>query len=167
MDQRTTIAVRAPEQLILKTEALDSVAESIGGKQVFMDNCRLVPDEGTLRMVATWDHLSPQEQSAVSLQQLAQEEGINPVKLVGWMASAMYAYNTSIAKMINAVKQPEVMANSVASAAIIGPEGFKDREMQFKISGLLKEASGPLVNINMGHGGLESQEEFLKDAIDV
>lgn len=120
-----------------------------------------------LAVVAKWDHMGVVEKRHSSLHQLFAMEGVNPVKLVGWIASALYVYNVNIAKMINAVKQPEVMEASVDSALLIGKEGFNDREMQLKISGLLKEEKGPLVNINLGHGGMESQEEFLKDVIDV
>lgn len=115
-------------------------------------------------MLNRWDHMIPEEQADMSLHRLSVEAGVSPIKLVGWLASAMYAYNINIAKMINAVQQPELMQAGVKFG--LTAKGAKDREMQFKIAGILTEG-GPLVNVNINQGKATTTEDLLKDAIDV
>lgn len=148
-------------------DALDQVAEKIGGKKAFIDALRLVPNEESASIVARWDHSTPVERESFSIHQIVIGEGLNPVKVVAWMAAALYAYNSQIAHMLNAISQPSVMQAGIDSAQLPGREGIGDREMLLKISGILKDKSGALVNINLGAGGIESQEEFLKGIIDV
>lgn len=144
--------------------ALDVVAEKIGGRNVFIENLRLIPADEVYRMLNRWDHMAPEEQDSMSLHKLSLEAGVSPIKLVGWLASAMYAYNIQIAKMINAVKQPDLMKAGVEFGLM--PRGVKDREMQFKMAGILTEG-GPLVNVNINQGKATTTEDLLKDAIDV
>jgi hypothetical protein len=159
--------IRPRPPSVVTVEALDHVADKIGGKKAFIDALRLVPNDESASIVARWDHSTPAEKLSFSIHQMVIGEGLNPVKVVAWIAAALYAYNSQIAHMLNAISQPAVMQAGIDSAQLIGKEGVADREMLLKISGILKDKSGALVNINVGAGGIESQEEFLKGIIDV
>jgi hypothetical protein len=72
----------------------------------------------------------------------------------------------NVSKILMANAQPEVVLAGVATALMPGREGVKDREMQFKMGGLLQDS--PLVNLNIGQTqGIGKQEDFMRDVLDV
>jgi hypothetical protein len=146
---------------------LDQIAEDIGGKDRFMENCRLIPQADVNTMLVRWDHMSTIERNGTNLTQFCLDAGVVPVKLVGLMASTLYAYNMNVSKILMAHHQPEIVKAGIFSSTIAGKEGVKDREMQFKMGGLLQES--PLVNLNIsqGRGGLDKHEDFMRDVLNV
>jgi hypothetical protein len=83
------------------------------------------------------------------------------------MASTLYAYNMNVSKILMAHHQPEVVKAGIVSSAILGKGGVKDREMQFKMGGLLQDSPLVNLNINQGRGGLDKQEDFMRDVLNV
>lgn len=159
------IAASSREELVPVPKtilSLDEVAEQIGGREKFKQALMLSNDPIALALANSMNH-----QPSASIQTLAFGENVDIVKLVGKLAATLYSYNIGVAQLMNGLAQPAVMGASIESAQITGQEGFKDREMQLRMSGLIKDNKSPLVNINVGAGGIESQEEFLKDITDV
>lgn len=143
-----------------KLTSLDSIAEEIGGRDRFVEIMLMAGGrDDKLASMLTMMLQKPD----ISIHDIAMECHVDVVLLVGKLASTLYGYNMGIAKMLNGLAQPEVMRASIDSAKILGKEGFADRELQFKMSGLLQEQKAPLVNVNIGAGGMESQEDFIKD----
>jgi hypothetical protein len=146
---------------------LDQIAEDIGGKDRFMENCRLIPQADVNVMLIRWDHMTALERQETNLTKFCLDSGVVPVKLVGLMASTLYAYNMNVSKILMAHHQPEVVMAGIAMASFPSKDGTKDREMQFKMGGLLQDSPLVNLNINQSRGGLESQEGFMRDILNV
>lgn len=71
--------------------------------------------------------------------------GVEPHELVGAVASAAFQWNADISTLIAAVASPKVMEACVDRA--VQTNGFRDREMFFKASGILPTPAASSINI--------------------
>ncbi len=116
-----------------------------GGKASFMEIARLCEDESIKALVWRWDSLSYYDQRRVPLEDLCEVCGVQPHKLVGEVASAGFRLGHDISTLIAAIAHPKVMKACVDRA--LQADGFRDREMLFKASGVLPTPAGPSINI--------------------
>ena len=116
-----------------------------GGKRTFMEYARLCESEHIKVLVGHWDSLSDYDQRRASLEDLCEVCGVKPHELVGAVASAAFRWNADISTLVAAVASPKVMETCVERA--LQANGFRDREMFFKASGLLPTPAASSIHI--------------------
>jgi hypothetical protein len=138
---------------------IDRVAEDFGGRDEFVDACRL----STAPIVQTFVRLA-EECDKEGLADICSKTNLAPDKLLELMVPALYRWNGAVGKMLNAINVPKTMKAGIETANLVGAEGFQDRKMQFQMAGLLqKEGSGVNVFNTVNVGDLESFEETVID----
>jgi len=116
-----------------------------GGKHTFMEYARLCESERIKVLVGHWDSLSDYDQRRASLEDLCEVCGVEPHELVGAVASAGYRWNADVSTLIAAVAHPQVTQACVERA--LQADGFRDREMLFKASGILPTPAASSIHI--------------------
>ena len=116
-----------------------------GGKRTFMEYARLCEGEPIKALVCHWDRMSGYDQRRTSLEDLCEVCGVEPHELVGAVAAAAFRWNADISTLIAAVAHPKVMEACVDRA--LQANGFRDREMFFKASGLLSTPAASSIRI--------------------
>jgi hypothetical protein len=116
-----------------------------GGKHTLMEYAHLCEDEPIKALVCHWDSLSGYDQRRTSLENLCEVCGVEPHELVGAVAAAAFRWNADISTLIAAVAHPKVMEACVDRA--VQANGFRDREMFFKASGLLPTPAASSIRI--------------------
>jgi len=116
-----------------------------GGKHTFMEYARLCATERIKALVSHWDSLSDYDQRRASLEDLCEVCGVEPHELVGAVASAAFRWSADVSTLIAAVAHPKVMEACVNRA--VQANGFRDREMFFKATGLLPTPAASSIRI--------------------
>jgi hypothetical protein len=101
---------------------LDRVAEDFGGRDEFVDACRL----SNAPVVQTFVRLS-EECEGLPLSDICAKSNLMPDKLLELIVPALYRWNGSVGKMLNAINVPKTMKAGIETAQMVGPEGFQDR----------------------------------------
>lgn len=116
-----------------------------GGKRTLMEYARLCEDEHIKVLVCHWDSLSNYDQRRASLEDLCEVCEVEPHELVGAVASAAFRWNADISTLVAAIAHPKVMEACVDRA--VQANGFRDREMFFKASGILPTPAASRIRI--------------------
>lgn len=138
---------------------IDAVAKEFGGQKAFIEACKLSTVPAVQNMVRIYETYNGKK--AVSA--CCEQADLQPVKLIEYVAPAMYQWNGPVAKMLHAINQPKVMKASIASALVIGPEGLGDRKMQLEMAGFIKAPAGTNVFNTVNVGDIESFEDNVID----
>src|SRR4030095_6339797 len=141
------------------TNTIDEVAREFGGAKAFIKACKLSTVPAVQNMVRIYETYNGKK--AVSA--CCEQADLQPVKLIEYVAPAMYQWNGPVAKMLHALNQPKVMKASITSALVIGPEGLGDRKMQMEMAGFIKAPAGTNIFNQVNVGDIESFEDNVID----
>lgn len=137
---------------------LDYIADSLGGRDFFLDACRQC-DNSRVQDFLLLQAANPSE----SLQDLATRSGLTIPDLLSTVLATVIIQQNNVSLWLSALSRPTVMQASIASSMIPGAEGFADRQLQLKIGGLAPKEGGiqifNQVNTGVRAAGLPSFED--------
>ena len=145
------------------SQTVDYIAEGYG-KADFIRAMRLCSeDDLIMQALQVYDHLSPAEQSTVSLDTICEQVALPPDKLSTAVFGALVKNNTQIIKMALSTATPTVLKAGIAEAS--KPDGLEDRRMVYQMSGLMPFDKGNEININQNFNAMKGVPRF-EDAAD-
>lgn len=146
--------------------SLDFVAESLGGRDAFLQHCRLSDSDGIRNFLNIYDTLPAAERSMTTLQDLCTKAALTPTDIIRDLMSSTILFYNNIALMKSAMRRPEVMDASIDRA--LGPSGFQDGKLQFEIGGLISGEGIKILNqlaVGVNTPGLPSLEEDSRHSV--
>jgi len=121
-----------------------------GGKEAFVDYLRIAANaksEVAARFVAKWDSLSPSEQEACSLDDVAESMELSVPNLIGTAVSVMARMSHDTSKMLASLAQPRVVEALIDSASAHGKVAAQDRKTFLTATGFLPSKQGMNVKV--------------------
>ncbi len=141
----------------------DYLADSIGGRNEFVNMCRLSEAPEVIEFVRR----TMAEGSDVSLEVILDSMNLKLDKILESVVPALVRFGGNVGRLINAVNIAKTMMHSVENAALPGMEGFSDRKLQLDIAGLIPKAGNINIIGQMNLGGIERPEHTLKQVSEV
>lgn len=97
------------------------------------------------RVRACYEALTPRDRREIWPEQLCHLAGVTPGELVGAVCRALWESKAAESSMVSAIAHPEVL---VATAKLAkDPDGYRDRELFFRLTGSLPDKKGASINI--------------------
>lgn len=72
---------------------------------------------------------------------------IQPVTLLGIITEACFSSRDDVSTLIASVAKPKIVQDTIASASILGPDGFRDRQMLLQHGGFLPQNKNQTIYI--------------------
>jgi hypothetical protein len=173
LSQKTTAPVTAltTSSSGLRVQAsLDHVAESLGGRETFLDACAQSDSEKARSFLAFYRSLPYEDQSVISLQDLCGRADMSATDLVGSMLGNLVMQSNNLALLQEGLARPDIMRASIANALGDGPDSFPERKLHFQMAGWIKGEGTQVVNLTQnvqGTGILSFEEDAHKSIASV
>jgi hypothetical protein len=116
---------------------IDQVVQEMGGTEIFISACRGSESPAVEEFVRQWKGLSKAQQEETDLGEFCQRSGIDPGLVIDEAVSYFSWFHAVVAQIRNALALPRLMQASIEAGLTLGPAGFKDREAQLMMAGLL------------------------------
>ena len=138
------------------------MADSIGGRQVFLEACAGSGSEEGRQFLAHFHALTPREKSVVSLQDVCTRASLDATKLVGSMMGRLIMQSNNLAILKAALQRPAMMDHSIANAMSDSDTSFDERKLHFQMAGFIKGEGSHIsltMNQNISGTGISSFED--------
>jgi hypothetical protein len=141
----------------------DRLAEEVGGRSELVNMCRLSDAPEAMEFVRKCE-----VDKEVSLDLILDSMGIRLSKILASVVPALCEYGGQVGRLINAIKSPALMQESIRVGLTAGEFGFADRKMQLEIAGLVEKQKGTTIigQLNASQGGIERPEATFVQRVD-
>jgi len=133
--------------------SLDSVADSMGGRESFLDACIQSGSESGRTFIALYRSLPSTEQQTTSLQDLCMRCDLSPTDLVGSMMGSLIIQQNNYALIKSAMARPAVMDASISIALGDSDLALEAQKLQFQIAGFIRGEGKQIVNLTQNVQG--------------
>lgn len=123
-----------------------------GGWRNYIDYARMSASDGNedmTKFIKAYDALTPKERRTIMPEQVCDQAGVKQQDLIGQVTSHLWLANSNEGMQISAISHPRVMEALVASATMVTPDTYKDRELFLRSIGGLPDKKGNAMVINV------------------
>ena len=133
----------------------DRLAEEVGGRNELVNMCRLSDAPEAIEFVRRCE-----VDKEVSLDNILQSQNVKLSKILGSVVPALCEYGGQVGRMMNALKSPALMKESIHVALTGGIEAYPERRMQLEVAGIVEKTKPATVigQMNANFGGVEKPE---------
>lgn len=141
--------------------SLDLIAESLGGREIFLDACAQSDSEKGRAFLALWRSLPHEDQLTTSLQDLCTRSEMDATELLGSMMGKLIMQSNNHAILKAALARPQIMDISIASALGDDDIAFQERKLHFQMAGFIRGEGTQVTNLtqNIQGTGIVSFED--------
>ena len=145
--------VTTPKGELRWQASLDSVAESMGGREAFLDACAQSGAESGRTFLALYRSLPAIEQQTTSLQDLCLRCDLTATDLVGSMMGSLIVQQNNHALIKSAMRRTDVMDANINLALGDSDYALEAQKLQFQIAGFIKGEGRQIVNLTQNVQG--------------
>jgi hypothetical protein len=147
--------------------SLDAVADSMGGREEFLNACIQSDTEVGKKFIALYRSLSTQEQITTTLQDLCVRCEVSATDLVGSMMGKLIMQSNNVVLLKRAMAGPSVMDANIALALGDSELALEAQKIQFQIGGFLRGEGKQIYNLtqNVQGTGILSFEDDTNQSV--
>ena len=146
------------------------MADSIGGRQLFIDACAQSGSDESRQFLAHYNSLTHRERSVISLQDLCVRASLDATKLVGSMMGRLIMQSNNLSILKASLARPAMMDHSIANAMSDSETSFDERKLHFQMAGFIKGEGTNIISLTQnvsGTGILSFEDDAHQSAASV
>jgi len=148
-----TALTTSPKGELRWQASLDSVAESMGGREAFIDAAAQAGTEDARTFLTLYRSLPAAEQRSITLQDLCLRCDLKATDLVGSMMGSLIIQQNNYALIKSAMARPDIMDANINLALGDSDLALEAQKLQFQIAGFIKGEGKQIVNLTQNVQG--------------